>query len=79
VNILTPKKLLKLAPGCNSSYQRLIQMRGKSAATFCCQVAAWVLDMFCYFYLMKDHKIAKNLTTTRARENMSTGLESSEF
>jgi hypothetical protein len=33
---------------------------GKSAASFCHQVAAWFPDMFCNFYLMKNHKIAKN-------------------
>jgi hypothetical protein len=31
-------------------------------------VAAWVLDMFCNFYLMKNHKIANNSTTIKARE-----------
>ncbi len=37
-------------------------------ASFCCQVAAWVPDMFCNFYLVKNHKIAKNSTTSKARE-----------
>jgi hypothetical protein len=32
---------------------------GKSAASFCCQVAAWSPDMFGNFYLVKNHKIAK--------------------
>jgi hypothetical protein len=40
----------------------------KSAASFCCHVAAWFPDMFCNFYLLKNHKIAKNSTTTKARE-----------
>jgi hypothetical protein len=40
----------------------------KSAARFCCQVASWVLDMFCNFYLVKNHKIANNSATTEARE-----------
>jgi hypothetical protein len=35
----------------------------KSAAIFCCQVATWV-----QIYFVKNHKIAKNLTTTKARE-----------
>jgi hypothetical protein len=41
---------------------------GKSAASFCLQVAAWVSDMFSNVYLMKNHKIAGGLTTTEARE-----------
>jgi len=43
------------------------------------QVAAWVPDMFCNFYFMKNHKIAKNSTTTKARDKISTDLESLEF
>jgi hypothetical protein len=35
--------------------------------------------MFGHFYLVKNHKIAKNSTTTKAREKISTDLESSEF
>jgi hypothetical protein len=31
-------------------------------------VAAWVPDMFSNFYVMKNHKIANNPTTTDARE-----------
>jgi hypothetical protein len=31
-------------------------------------VAAWFPDMFCNFYLVKNHKIAKNSTTTKAKE-----------
>jgi hypothetical protein len=37
---------------------------GKTVASFCCQVAALVPGMFCYFYVMKNHKIANNSTTT---------------
>jgi hypothetical protein len=33
-------------------------------------------DMFCNFYLVKSYKIAKNSTTTKAREKISTDLES---
>jgi len=36
-------------------------------------------QMFCNFYAVKNHKIAKNSTTTNAREKISTDLESSEF
>jgi hypothetical protein len=51
----------------------------KSDASFCCQVAAWVPDMFSNFYLVKNHKIAKYSTTTNAREKISTDLEPLEF
>jgi hypothetical protein len=43
---------------------------------FCHLVAAWVADMFYNFYLVKNHKIAKNSKTTNARKKMSTDLES---
>jgi hypothetical protein len=41
---------------------------GKSAASFCRQVAAWFPDMFCNFYVVKNHKIAKNSAMTKAGE-----------
>ncbi len=41
---------------------------GKSSTSFCHQVAACFPDMFCNFYLVKNPKIAKNSTTTKARE-----------
>ncbi len=41
---------------------------GKSAVSFCRQVASWVKDMFCNFYLAKNHKIAKNSRTPKVRE-----------
>jgi hypothetical protein len=34
--------------------------------------------MFGKFYLVKNYKIAKNSTTTKAREKISTDLESLE-
>jgi len=37
------------------------------------------LAIHCNFYLVKNHKIAKNSTTTKARENISADLESLEF
>jgi hypothetical protein len=52
---------------------------GKSSASFCHQVAAWFEDMFCNFYSVKNHKIAKNSTTNKAREKISTDLESIHF
>ncbi len=42
-------------------------------------MAALVLDMFCKFYLVKNHKIAINSTTTNASEKIKTDLESFEF
>ncbi len=38
-------------------------------------MAAWVLDIFCDFYKVKNHKTADNSTTTKAREKISTDLE----
>jgi hypothetical protein len=49
---------------------------GKSAASFCRQMAALVPAMFCNFYLVKNHKIADNPATTEAREKTNTYLES---
>jgi hypothetical protein len=42
-------------------------------------VAAWFPDLFCNFNLAKHHKIAKNSTTTKAREKICTDLEALEF
>jgi hypothetical protein len=52
---------------------------GKSAASFCRQVAAWFPVMFCNFCLVKNHKITNDSTTTKAREKISTDLESLSF
>jgi hypothetical protein len=35
--------------------------------------------LFCNIYLIKNNKIARNSTTTKAREKISTDLESPEF
>jgi hypothetical protein len=43
------------------------------------QLPEWVLDMFCNLYLLKNHKIAYNSTTSKAREKLSTDSESLEF
>jgi hypothetical protein len=51
----------------------------KSAASFCCQVAALVKAMFCDFYLVKNPKISDKSTTTETREKISTYLEFLEF
>ncbi len=43
--------------------------QAKSAARLCHQVAAGVPDMFCNFYLVKNHKISHNsIITSKARE-----------
>ncbi len=47
---------------------------GKSAACFCRQMAAWFPDIYCNFYSVKHYKIAKNSTTTEAREKINTDL-----
>jgi hypothetical protein len=52
---------------------------GESAASFCLQVAAWVSDMFCNFYFVKNQKFADNSTITKARQKISTDLGSLEF
>jgi hypothetical protein len=52
---------------------------GISAASFCCQVAALVPDMFCNFYIVKNHKNAYNSAIAESREKISTYLESLEF
>jgi len=37
-----------------SAYSKIWSaLQAKSAARFCCQVAAWVTGMFCNFYLAK--------------------------
>ncbi len=57
----------------------MLANEGKSAAGACHQVAEWVPDMFCNFYLVKSHKTANNSASTEAREKISTDLESVEF
>jgi hypothetical protein len=56
-----------------------VSNQDKSAARFCHQVAAWVPDMFCNFYLVKCHKIANNSATIEAKEKKISHLESFEF
>ncbi len=51
----------------------------KVAASFCHQVAAWLSDMLCNFYLVKNHKTANHFATAEAREKISTFLESLEY
>jgi len=42
-------------------------------------VAALTPDVFCNFYLVKNHKIANNWATTKAKGKIGTYLESLEF
>ncbi len=51
----------------------------KTAASFCHQRATLVPDMFGNFYFVKNHTIGNNSTTTKAREKISTDLESLEI
>ncbi len=53
--------------------------KDKSGASFCCKMTALVTYIFCKFHILKNHKIAKNSTTTEAREYISTYLESLKF
>jgi len=52
---------------------------GESAASFCWLVAALFPDMFFNIYVVKNHKIAKSSTNTKARYKISTDLESLKF
>jgi hypothetical protein len=54
-------------------------IEGKSAVIFCHQAAAWVLDIFSNFYLVKSHKISDRSATTEARKKISADLESVEI
>ncbi len=63
----------------SNNSNKIIINEGKSAVSFCRQVAAWVPDMFCNFYLIKNHVMAKHSTTAKAIEKISTDLESIEF
>jgi hypothetical protein len=42
-------------------------------------VATFIVDVFCYFYKVKNHKSANDSATTEAREQISADLETSEF
>ncbi len=44
-----------------------------------CQILSPGGNMFCEFYLVKNHKIANNSATTEANEKISIDLESVEF
>jgi hypothetical protein len=70
-----PECLKPIRPQRERGYNRMpIDNEGESAASFCLHVAALLSDIFCNFYLEKNHKSAHNSTTTKARD-----LESLEF
>ncbi len=68
------KEILSIGKGHKKVYKKLIN-EGKSAASFCHKVAAWVPDMLSNFYFVKNHQIPKT-STTKAREKISTDSES---
>jgi hypothetical protein len=68
-----------MQPPGGRNWELIYPNEGKSAASFCHQVVAWVRDMFCKFYIVKNHKIVNNTTTVKARVKISTDLESLEF
>jgi hypothetical protein len=77
------KRLVELRPAAYDInnlrvYLMAVKNEGESAASFYRQMAALFPAMFCYSYLVKNHKIVKNSTTNKAREK-STDLESLEL
>jgi hypothetical protein len=63
------KKLLKII-NCGCKLFQMKHNQDKSVAIFCCQVAAWVPNMFSNFDSVKSHKIANNSATSEAREKI---------
>jgi hypothetical protein len=66
-NSTTVPQMPQLKEGNEQNYF-LIFNEGKSAASFCHQVAAWLPDMFCNFYKVKNHKIAKTQLSQKLEE-----------
>jgi len=56
-----------------------LAMRGYKLSVSAARPGTLVPDMFYNFYLVKNHKVANNSTNTKAREKISTFLESLEF
>ncbi len=56
-----------------------IPYKDKSAASFCHQAAAQLADIFCKFYLVKNHKIDNRSTTTEAGKIISADFGSLKF
>ncbi len=57
----------------------IISNQDRPVIIFCHLVAAWVPGMFHNFYLMKNHKIVYNSTSTAAIGKIRTELEALEF
>jgi hypothetical protein len=72
INYASINAALALARVINYTPRFVIE--GKSAASFCHQVATLVPEMFCNFYLVKNQKIANKSTTTKTREKISADL-----
>jgi hypothetical protein len=49
----------------------LATFSNNEAASFSRQVASLIPDMFCNFYLVKSHKIAKNSAAAEAKEKIA--------
>jgi hypothetical protein len=71
---------LRIRVVCIKTISTMGLIRINQLPVLCGQVAAYVSDMFCNYYFMKNYKIANNsTTTTKGREKISTYLESIEF
>jgi hypothetical protein len=53
--------------------------RGEISCQFLPKGSSMGLNIFCSFYFEKNHKIVINSTATKAREKISTDMESQEF
>ncbi len=60
--------LCRLQAWLSNIILEMFDIQDKSASSFCHQVAAWVSQMFCNCYFVKNHKLAKNSTTPEAKE-----------
>jgi hypothetical protein len=58
---------------------QLLNKQDKSVASFCHRVAAWILDIFRNFYIVRNCRSANNSTTAEAREKISAHTESIDF
>jgi hypothetical protein len=61
--MFVPGKLSQPILTNTSLVQKFVNYGQKSVKIF----AAWVSDMFCDLYSMKNHKVANTSTTTKAR------------
>jgi hypothetical protein len=54
----------------------LQENQDKPAASLCRHVAGSAVDIFCNFCLVRNHRTVNDSRTTKAREKISTGIES---